>query len=145
MLWIMIEYLHHFLLKLQTKMLGENFVNIIENPLLQVSISFTSVLTVLLLIYVLYQQNKILESSKKSENESKNSGSEARLSVNEAKKDFDKNNAFQFIRQRRSIFPKDYEGTELLKVTGNESHINDHQALIYESSESFGLIFQHLI
>ena len=74
----------------------EGFLNITSNPILQISIGITSILTVFLLIYVLYQQSKILNSSKDNNK------------VVSGKDNFDKNKALQFILERRSIFPKEY-------------------------------------
>lgn len=74
----------------------EDFLNITGNPILQISIGFTSILTVFLLIFVLYQQNKILNSSKDN------------TKVVPGSVNFDKNKALQFILERRSIFPKEY-------------------------------------
>ena len=74
----------------------EDFLDITGNPILQISIGTTSILTVFLLIYVLYQQNKILNSSKDNDK------------VVPGQDNFDKNKALQFILERRSIFPKEY-------------------------------------
>ena len=74
----------------------EDFLNIAGNPILQISIGITSILTVFLLIYALYQQNKILNSSKDNNK------------IVPGKDNFDKNKALQFILERRSIFPKEY-------------------------------------
>ena len=74
----------------------EDFVNITGNPILQISIGITSISTVFLLIYVLYQQNKILNSSKDDDK------------VIPEKDNFDKKKALQFILERRSVFPKEY-------------------------------------
>ena len=74
----------------------EDFLNITGNPILQISIGITSISTVFLLIYVLYQQNKILNSSKDDDK------------VMPGKDNLDKKKALQFILERRSVFPKEY-------------------------------------